>query len=166
MRGPEAVLEFPGVAALSGIRMASGRFGGPGLRGDGRHASRVSNALRSRRILLVEDEVLVSMDIEDALTAAGARVVGPCTTMRAAFALADRDGLIDAAILDILLGREEVYPLAEALLQREIPLLFHTGHGEPGDLTVRFPRSRVCRKPTATEDLMQELASLLPPATD
>jgi PAS domain S-box-containing protein len=80
-----------------------------------------------RRILVVEDEALVAILVHDVLDALGFTVVGPVATMAQALALAKADP-IDAAILDVNLGGEPIYPVADALTARGIPFVFVTGY--------------------------------------
>lgn len=79
------------------------------------------------RVLFVEDEAMVSMLIEDMLLDLGVEVVGPACTMTDALALA-READIEAAILDINLGGQLTYPVAEVLRERGIPVIFATGY--------------------------------------
>jgi len=81
------------------------------------------------RVLLVEDQMIVAMDIEAVVNELGCTVVGPVGTLDAAVRLAVREPL-DAAILDVNLDGEMVFPVAEALQARGIPFIFSTGYGE------------------------------------
>lgn len=110
--------------------------------------------LNGTRVLVVEDEFLIAMEIEAALEAAGAIVVGPAPSLEAACSLA-RDGDIDAAILDVNLGDEHVFPAAELLDQRGIPYIFHTAY-PPKELEGR----PVCVKPVEPVRLIRILCDL------
>ena len=79
------------------------------------------------RVLVVEDEFLIACDVMFALEQAGADVVGPATTVSAAMALLDAN-LIDAAVLDIDLRGNAVYPVADRLFDRGVPFVFATGY--------------------------------------
>ena len=81
--------------------------------------------------LVVEDEGLVSMLIEDAISDLGLSVVGPATGVRQAMALLRTENP-EGALLDVNLGGEAVYPVAELLAQRRIPFVFITGYGKSG----------------------------------
>ena len=87
-----------------------------------------SRSLLGRRILLVEDEMLVSMMLEDVLGEEGCEIVGPAARLGKAVALASNEP-IDAAILDLNVASEEVYPVAEVLTDRRIPFAFVSGYG-------------------------------------
>ncbi len=81
----------------------------------------------SRRILVVEDEPLISMMLEDFLEALGHSVAGSADHPMSALALIDGGG-IDAAILDVnLRGGETCWPVADALVELGIPFLIATG---------------------------------------
>ena len=77
------------------------------------------------RIMVVDDEPLISMLVENWLDELGCEVVGPARTVEDALALAD--GQLDGAILDVNLGGGNCYPLANALRARGVPLAFATG---------------------------------------
>ena len=82
------------------------------------------------RILVVEDEVLVSMVIEDMLSGLGCRVVGPAGNVTEALALIEAGG-IDGVLLDVNLGGERLgFRVADALASRGIPFLFASGYGK------------------------------------
>ena len=77
------------------------------------------------RILVVDDEPLISMLVENWLGELGCKVVGPARTVADGLALAD--GQLDGAILDVNLAGGTCYPLANALRLRGVPLAFATG---------------------------------------
>lgn len=85
-------------------------------------------ALRGRRVLLVEDEYLLAKDVGEELERQGALVLGPVPSVTEALDLLASDPPPDAAILDINLGGEMVYPVAEALRACAIPFIFTTGY--------------------------------------
>lgn len=85
--------------------------------------------MRGKRVLVVEDEMLVALVYEDMLLDAGAEMVGPAGTLEAGLRLAREEGL-DAAILDVNLGQAESFPIADELGHRGVPYLFATGCGQ------------------------------------
>ena len=85
-------------------------------------------SLRGRRVLVVEDEYLIAEDLREQLLSCGAEVLGPVACVAEALALLKDGTAPDLAILDIGLGREKVYPVADALRVRDIPFVFATGY--------------------------------------
>lgn len=78
-------------------------------------------------VLVVEDEYFIATDATQVLEQAGARVIGPCRTAQAAQAELARQSP-DAALLDVNLGAEPSFDLADTLMQRGIPFVFMTGY--------------------------------------
>jgi CheY-like chemotaxis protein len=85
----------------------------------------VTPPLRGARLLLVEDDALLLMELEAILLDAGAEMAGCCRTVRDALAVASSEG-IDAAILDVRVGRETIAPVAQRLASRGTPFIFYT----------------------------------------
>lgn len=86
--------------------------------------------LRGKRVLIVEDAVLLALELETGLSDAGAQVVGPAYELAEAMSLLA--GPIDAAVLDANLNGLAVTPVAEALAARGVPFVFATGYGDSG----------------------------------
>jgi CheY-like chemotaxis protein len=82
------------------------------------------------RILIVDDEPLISAMTEDWLSELGHIVVGPAHNLAAALKLAETD--LDAAIVDVSLGKDLSYPLADALSARGVPFALASGYGPEG----------------------------------
>jgi DNA-binding response OmpR family regulator len=119
--------------------------------------------LRNRRILVVEDEALVSMMVEEELREAGARILA-AATVSDALRLVDaamQDGGISAAVLDINLGGEMVTPVADALARLGVPFLFATGHGECCDKG-GHDAVPMLHKPFEPYDLVVKIKALAP----
>src|SRR5882724_2298726 len=90
-------------------------------------------SLEGVRVLLVEDEYLVAALIEEILEIAGCIVTGPIPRLAQAVDAADHEAC-DAAVLDVNLAGERIYPVADILSRRNIPFVFVTGYGVlPGD---------------------------------
>ena len=83
--------------------------------------------ITGRKILLVEDEALVGIMMKDALSDLGFAVVGPIPDLAQALAAATEDRF-SGAILDINIGGEPIYPVADALARRGVPFVFVTGY--------------------------------------
>jgi DNA-binding response OmpR family regulator len=119
-----------------------------------------SERLSDLRILIVEDEIFVSMALEDALTSAGAEVIGPAISLAAGIELVDSEVEIDGAILDVNLGDALVFPLAEMLRARGVPIIFHTALGDRVEFSRDFPEATVCVKPTLPNELIGRAAAM------
>jgi CheY-like chemotaxis protein len=111
-------------------------------------------------VLVVEDEYFLADDIVRALQALGARVVGPFGELKEATAIVDGDGAIDAAIVDINLRTEMVFPLARILQARRIPFVFTTGY-DAGSIEAEFQDVRLLGKPLDMAAMARELTGLI-----
>lgn len=116
--GLNCMLQIPSDESLSRRQTAKGFE---------KRARVISNIL-GNRVLVVEDEALVAMMLTDTLTELGFEVVGPFRKVAEAMAAVDKREL-HAALLDVNLGGERVYPLANLLQARGIPFAFVTGYG-------------------------------------
>ena len=86
---------------------------------------------RARRVLILEDEVLLAMNLQDMLTDLGHQVMGIATRVDKAITLA-HDGDFDFAILDINVAGTLSFPVADILRGRGIPFIFASGYGVMG----------------------------------
>jgi CheY-like chemotaxis protein len=100
------------------------------------------------------------MELEQALTAAGATVLGPVPTIEAALDLVRCQAPPEAAVLDVNLAGETVYPVANLLAARGIPFVFTTGYDRMG-LPERYAAVRSLEKPFALPEFFQEPRRLL-----
>jgi CheY-like chemotaxis protein len=114
--------------------------------------------LEGLRVLVVEDEMMVSMLIEDMLGDLGCIVVGPASRLDEAMELA-RAGNIDCAVLDVNLGGQPIFPLADLLREHGWPFAFATGYGDAGLRDVD-KGSPVLQKPFREGDLARVLGEL------
>jgi CheY-like chemotaxis protein len=97
------------------------------------------------RLLLVEDEALTGMMMSDILTELGFHVIGPFGRVADALAALGREDF-HAAVLDVNLDGEMVYPVADAVVARGVPFVFVTGYGAEG-IDSRFAQVLVLQKP-------------------
>lgn len=111
-----------------------------------------------KRVLVVEDEVLLALSLEDHLRDHGWIVVGPYHDLATALAAADTEAF-DCALLDVNLNGVMVFPLAENLIGRAIPFLFVTGYA-PGNLPEHLRAVPRVAKPYEGAVLMQALAAI------
>jgi PAS domain S-box-containing protein len=113
-----------------------------------------------RRVLVVEDESLIALELAAELSDAGWEVVGPALSLREGLNLAQDDRPLSAAVLDVNLAGRAVYPLAEVLRTRRVPFVFCTGY-EMMDAEGRFQDAPVLRKPVNIDLLDRELSGLV-----
>jgi len=114
--------------------------------------------LAGLRVLVVEDEMMVSMLIEDMLTDLGCHVVGPAARLDEALTLAEHAEL-DCAVLDVNLGGQSTFPVADLLREKGAPFAFATGYGDAGLRDVDRD-CLVLQKPFREADLARVLRSL------
>jgi len=107
--------------------------------------------MRGRRLLLIEDETLVGMMMHDTLTELGFHVIGPVNTLSDAAEAIKREDF-HAAILDVNLNGEFIYPLADVVAARGLPFVFVTGYGADG-IDPRFAGVPVLQKPIEIDQL-------------
>jgi PAS domain S-box-containing protein len=108
--------------------------------------------MSGNHIMVVEDEALVAMALGELLNEMGYSVIGPFSRISEAI-IALRNGRIDAAVLDINLGSEIVYPLADILMADGVPFIFVTGYSDEG-IEHRFSNIPVLQKPIERDALM------------
>jgi CheY-like chemotaxis protein len=87
-------------------------------------------ALQGSRILVVEDEYMLADDLCFALSESGAQVLGPVASVQEAIEFVAREAQIDAAVLDVNLRGDMVFPVADALRARGVPFAFTTGYDQ------------------------------------
>ena len=116
-------------------------------------------SLAGATILVVEDEMLITMLLEDILDELGCRVVGSAVNLRQAQDLVDTT-IADAAILDVNLGGDPVFPIAERLAERNIPIIFASGYGASG-LPDRWQGYSTLPKPFTAEQVESTLRTVL-----
>ncbi len=119
----------------------------------------MTGMLTGRRMLVVEDEMLVLMNIEMALEDLGCSMISAAASVAEALALLANQNF-DAAMIDVNLAGEKSYPVADKLTQRGIPFAFSTGYGDHGDRTDLASRP-VLRKPYLTADLVAVIGQLI-----
>ncbi len=116
--------------------------------------------LEGRRVLVVEDEMMIAMLIEDMLADCGCVVVGPAHDLDTALELAAVEPAPDVAMLDVNVAGKPVFAVADALKARGVPLVFSTGYGD-GGLREGDRGAPVLQKPFRAGDLTQALQAAL-----
>lgn len=118
-----------------------------------------SVSLSGLRVLVVEDEMMVSMLLEDMLSDLGCTPVGPARRMQPALTLIECAGF-DVAILDVNLNGDETYRIADALAARAIPFVFASGYSA-GRLREKYRSIPSLQKPFQQPELARTLAAAL-----
>lgn len=107
-------------------------------------------------VLVVEDEFIIALDLSETVKDLGYALEGPYADKENAFIAIDRE-LPDCAILDVYTGDGDVYPLADALAEAGVPIIFHSGHVAPEEVLERYPHALACSKPCPPDHLIDLL---------
>lgn len=117
-------------------------------------------ALDGVRVLVVEDDPLLLLDLELTLSSAGAVVVGMCQTLDEALRRLDPEDFA-VAVLDFRLGEENASPVARRLEDRGVPFVFYTGQARQEALT-EWRHCPIVEKPSAPHELVGAVKAALP----
>jgi two-component sensor histidine kinase/CheY-like chemotaxis protein len=150
LEGPFAVRQGPQAAASAQQRPA---------RPAQAVAANAEQCQRSR-VLVVEDEALLALQLKADLESAGHQVVGPARSLQAGISLA-KETKIDVALVDVSLGCETSTPLADQLLAKNVPFAFVTGYSDTAILPEHLRTMPRLTKPYALADVERLLADLL-----
>ena len=115
--------------------------------------------LQGRRILVAEDEYFLADELDLVLQEAGAKMLGPVASVQGGLRILEGSAALDAASLDVNLGGETVYPLADVLIAREVPFLFTTGYDRAA-IPPAYAHIRRLEKPVEPETVIMELGKL------
>lgn len=116
--------------------------------------------LSGLHVLVAEDEYMLASDLRRDLQAQGARVLGPAPTLERTIDLVEAGPRIDAALLDINLNGDLVFPAADILNERGVPFLFATGY-DSSTIPPRFSEVPCCLKPIDNTKILAALKSLI-----
>jgi CheY-like chemotaxis protein len=119
-----------------------------------------ANAATGRRILVVEDEVMIRMLLDGMLADLGYTMTAEAGAIDEAVALA-KQADFDAAILDVNLNGQPITPVVEILIQRGLPFVFATGYGQSG-VPEAYRKNPTLQKPFQAEALEQALKAIAP----
>ncbi len=123
-------------------------------------AFRPPEPTKGLRVMIVEDQALIAMDLEASLNESGAVVASVCASAAQALRALESTE-IDAAILDFHLAGESSLAVAEALEKRGIPFIFATGQGDETAMPPRFAGKATMRKPYDVNQIMAALGEAL-----
>lgn len=118
----------------------------------------MQNHIGRRRppILIVEDDYFIAEDVADQLFQRGASIVGPVGNIADAVGTVRSVPSLYAAVLDINLHGEMAYPVADALMERNIPFVFATGY-DAGAIPQQYASVSRCGKPVDYQNLARML---------
>lgn len=111
-----------------------------------------------RRVLVIEDELMVAMGLEMVLADAGCEVVGPVGRFDKALVAAECED-VDFALLDVNLRGDSVFPVADILSLRGIPYAFLTGYGRE-TLPARHADRQILSKPFQASALLATIGAM------
>lgn len=114
--------------------------------------------LAGRRLLIAEDEAIQAMYLRSTLENAGATIVGSGASLKRTLELMETE--LDAAVLDVNLDGDFVFPVAEALAARAVPMVLHTAYVLQIDFAA-LGRVRVCQKPSTPEEIVEALCDVM-----
>lgn len=109
-------------------------------------------------VFVVEDEALVALNLEDMLTDLGCAIVGPAMRVERARAMIEDGIRADVAILDVNVAGEQVFPIAQMLAERGVPIVFATGYDRDGLPSIWHERT-ILQKPYTLDDVSRSIAS-------
>ena len=109
-------------------------------------------------VLVVEDEFIIALDLSETVRDLGYRVEGPYANKDHAFIAIDQE-MPDVAILDVMTAGGEVFPLADALTEAGVPIIFHSGHIRECDVATRYPQAQTASKPCPPDKLITMIES-------
>jgi CheY-like chemotaxis protein len=112
-----------------------------------------ASVLTGRRILVVEDQCAVALDLCESLDREGASVVGPALSVEDALQMLESGGRPDVAVLDIRLSGGPVYPVADRLQELGVPYVFTTAC-EPSDIPERYRLAPRFEKPVRLDSIL------------
>jgi len=116
--------------------------------------------LNGAHVLVAEDNLIISMELESVLLDDGAARVDRCRTVNQGLILARTDG-ISAAVLDVQLGAERIDPVARLLWDRGISFVFYTGQNDLDTIRAEWPGCKIISKPAPSRMIVHALAELL-----
>lgn len=117
-------------------------------------------SLAGRRILIVEDEYLVADALQYELESVGIETIGPVGTIGSAIVMIAAEPVIHGAILDLSLDGKPAFAVADALIARDIPLIFVTGH-DRSHLPCQYREVAICQKPAPIDLILQTMARVV-----
>ena len=119
-----------------------------------------NNPSAGKRVLVVEDELMIRMLLQDMLTDLGHTLAGEAGRIEDALALA-KESEFDLAILDVNLNGQPISPVVEILVARGLPFVFATGYGQRG-VPEPYRRTPTLQKPFQADALARAIEAVAP----
>ena len=120
----------------------------------------LATVLDRKRLLVVEDDLFIAMQIESILRDAGAAAVEPCSNVERALALTDEQHF-DAAILDVRLEDSDITLVAHRLAECGTPFIFYTGQSNADEVLAQWPQCKVLSKPASWREIVNGFIEVL-----
>ena len=122
--------------------------------------ARGKSALAGTRVLIVEDDALLLLDLEEVLRAAGAQSVHTCHTIEEAVRCSETEHF-DAAVIDVRIGTDSIAPIARQLVSRGTPFVFYTGQPRNDRIMAECLNCQILSKPAQSDVIINTLAGLM-----
>jgi CheY-like chemotaxis protein len=119
-----------------------------------------ASSVAGKRVLVVEDELMIRMLLQDMLTDLGCTLAGEAGRIDEALALAKQSDF-DVAILDVNLNGQPISPVVEILIERGLPFVFATGYGQRG-VPEAYRKTPTLQKPFQADALAQAIGAAAP----
>ena len=116
-----------------------------------------ADRLAGLKVFAVEDESLVAMQLEDMLLDLGCDLVGLAMRIGRALEMVAAAPRIDIAVLDVNIGGDKIYPVAERLRERGVPIVFATGYGRAG-VDPEWQSYEILQKPYTASEMAETIA--------
>ena|ERR1700731_403883 len=139
--------------------VAASSFPSPRREGKTSQASSYTR-LSGSRVLVVEDDSIIALDVQSSLEEAGAITVGPAFTLSRALELAKHEN-VSAATLDLRLGHDSAASVATILEERHIPFIFYTGQPVEDPVRRAWPHTKVLSKPASGHEIVDAIAEII-----
>lgn len=117
--------------------------------------------LQGLKVFVVEDESLVAMQLEDMLLDLGCDLVGMAMRVVRALELVESAARIDVAVLDVNIAGDKIYPVAELLRSKGVPIVFATGYGRAG-VEPEWQSYEILQKPYTANEVAEKIAISTP----